>query len=59
MNNLKIVSFRENLKTFIKNYDLPSEVKRMVIAEIYAETERSALEDTLKEAEEREKNEKD
>lgn len=57
--NLSIYSFRNSLREYINNYDLPSEVKRLVVGELYKEIEKSAIEETVKEAEEREKNEKD
>lgn len=56
MDSLKVYSFKENIKRFIEEQALPKEVVRMCLAEIYSEIEKSAMQEILKEAEEREKN---
>lgn len=59
MDSLKVFSFKENIKKYIEEQALPKEVVRMCLAEIYAEVEKSALQEILQEAEEREKNAQD
>lgn len=56
MDSLSVYSFKENIKQLIDKYGLPKEVVRLVLKELYTETEKSALEEVLREAEEREKN---
>lgn len=55
MNSLKVYSFKENIKKYIRGQGLPKEVVRMALAEIYNEIEKEAFEEILKEAEERER----
>lgn len=55
MDSLEVFLFKENIKRYIEDNALPYEVKRMCLAEIYAEVEKSALQEILQQAEEREK----
>lgn len=55
MDSLKVYSFKENIKNFIKEQGLPLEVVRMCLVEITNEVSKDALSEILKEAEEREK----
>lgn len=59
MNSLKVYSFKENIKKYIGEQGLPLEVVRLCLAEIYTEIEKSAMQEILHEAEEREKNAED
>lgn len=54
MTSLEIYSFKENIKRFIEAQALPKEVVRMCLAEIYAEVEKSALQELLEQAKEKE-----
>lgn len=57
MNSLKIIEFKKSINTYVKNSDLPDEVKRMVLAEILKEQEQITLETLKHEIEERDKEE--
>lgn len=55
--NLKIREFKVTLENYINNTDLPPEVKRMVLNEIYESADRSASEAIAAEIKEREEQE--
>ena len=56
MNTLEIMSFEKNLKDYIKAAQLPTEVKRLVLKEIYDEVKTEALTEALTQAKEMEDN---
>lgn len=56
--NLKIREFKITLSNYINEIDLPEEVKRMVLKEIYAEIEKKANDAILLELNKRESQEK-
>lgn len=55
--NLKIREFKLTLEKYISGSDLPPEVKRMVLKEIYESAEREAMEAIAAEIKEREEQE--
>lgn len=54
MKSIEIKDFDFTLRKFINDYDLPAEVKRLVLKEIYGDISAMANEECLKEAQERE-----
>lgn len=57
--NLKIREFKLSIENYIEKTELPTEVKRMVIKEIYENISSLANEEISKEIEIREKEEKE
>jgi len=55
MTSLDIVSARVNIETYIDNLDMPKELIRMILADIYKKVSDSAYQEAMKEAEEKEK----
>lgn len=51
MNSVDIYVFKHSILKFINDADIPSEVKRLVLKEIYDEVQTKALEDMKKELE--------
>lgn len=56
--NLKIREFELTLESYINNYDLPEEVKRLAIKEIYEKISAKANNSMASEIEERDKTER-
>jgi len=54
MNSIEIKDFEVTLQKFIKEYDLPSEVKRLVIKEIYDQLVIESNNEMIQQAKERE-----
>lgn len=54
MKSVNIADFQLTLRNFISNYDLPEEVKRLALKEIYDEQKQKAEAEILSEATERE-----
>lgn len=57
--NLKIREFKVTLENYINNMDLPPEIKRMVLKEIYESVERVANEAIAAEIKERDEREEE
>lgn len=53
--NLKIIEFRNAIKNFVNNSDLPDEVKRMVLEQILDEQDKKTVLVVRQEIAEREK----
>ena len=58
MNNLQIAEFRKAITDFIGKSEISSEVKRMVIREIYEDMSQRAKADLIAEINERDQEEK-
>lgn len=58
MENLKIAEFKQTLLTYTESVNLPEEVKRMVIREVYESAEKQALQALAEEIKQREEKEK-
>lgn len=58
MENLKIAEFKQTLLTYTESVNLPKEVKRMVIREVYESAEKQALQALAAEIKQREEEEK-
>ena len=56
MDSIKVRDFTATLENFINNYDLPAEVKRLALFEIYANVKAKADAELYQEAAERSKN---
>lgn len=56
MNSIKVKDFEFTLTKFIKDYDLPMEVKRLVLKEIYDDINEEATKECIDQAKEREEN---
>ena len=59
MTSLEIISAKKNIEDYIESLEMPKEVIRMVLKEIYARAERQAFDEALKEAQEREAQERE
>lgn len=57
MENLKIAEFKQTLLTYTESVNLPEEVKRMVIREVYESAEKQALQALAAEIKQREEEE--
>ena len=57
--NLKIREFQVSIENFVENSDLPQEIKRMILKEIYEATAKKADGEILAEINARDKEEKD
>lgn len=55
MNSLEVMSFKKSLEDYINNQTMPKEVIRLVLKEIYLGAEKSAIEEALMQAKEKEK----
>lgn len=55
MNSIDIISAKNTIETYINGLNLPKEVIRMMLKEIYQKAEKDAYEEAMKQAEEREK----
>lgn len=58
MTSLDVIEFELTIKRFVQDYDLPTEVKRMVLKNIYDETTQLAQEEVLQQIKDREEKEK-
>ena len=58
MKSLDIIDFELSIKKFVQDYDLPAEVKRMVIKNIYEEVTNLAQQEVLQQAQERDETKK-
>lgn len=56
--NLKIREFKQSIRNFVNESELPDEVKRMVINEILTDQTQKALESIRAEIEDRDREEK-
>lgn len=54
MNTLDILSARQTIENYINGLDMPKEVIRMVVKEVYQKTEKDAYEEALMQAKEKE-----
>lgn len=54
MTSLMIMEFRAALENYIAEQDLPAEVKRMVLKDIYEDLAKLSKEDAMRELNERE-----
>lgn len=54
MTSLDIVSARKTIEDYIDGLDIPKEVVRMVVKEIYQKTEKDAYAEALAQAKEKE-----
>lgn len=56
MTSLDIISVKQTIENYINGLDMPKEVIRMVVKEVYQKTEKDAYEEALAQAKEREEN---
>lgn len=54
MDSIKVADFSNTITNFIQDYDLPYEVKRLALKEIYEETQKRAQVEILEQAKQRE-----
>lgn len=54
MKSIDIISFKKTLEGFIESQDMPKEVIRMVVKEVYEDVSKASLEEAMKEINERE-----
>lgn len=56
MTSLEVITFKKTIEDYVKSVDMPMEVKRLVIKEIYEDVHKKALEEVMSEISEREEN---
>lgn len=56
MNSLEIISLKKNLEDYLNRQQMPKEVIRLVLKEIYDEIAKASLEEAMKEIGEGENN---
>lgn len=58
MNNLDILAAKKAITDYLGGLPFPSEIKRMIVKEVYEDIQKLAYEDSLKEISEADKEEK-
>mgnify|MGYP003311491163 CR=1 FL=1 len=55
MTNLDILSAKKTISDYLGGLPFPSEIKRMIVKEVYEDIQKTAYEDSLKEIEKADK----
>lgn len=55
MKSIDILTTKKSIEDYLETVEMPWELKRMILKDIYINVERKAYEESLKEAQEREK----